>query len=98
MSRERCGAFSAERWRPRVGDATISQVRASPRATETKRQTKPTMTPLPDRLPLVIGVTGHRDLRDQDVPTLEREVAAIFARLRHDYLHGDTETPIIVLS
>jgi len=25
------------------------------------------MNPLPDRLPLVIGVTGHRDLRDQDV-------------------------------
>jgi hypothetical protein len=56
------------------------------------------MHPLPDRLPLVIGVTGHRDLRDQDVPTLEREIAAIFERLRHDYLHGDVETPIIVLS
>jgi hypothetical protein len=56
------------------------------------------MDPLPDRLPLVIGVTGHRDLRDQDVPTLEREVAAIIERLRHDYLHGDGETPIIVLS
>jgi len=56
------------------------------------------MDPLPDRLPLVIGVTGHRDLRDQDVPTLEREIAAIIERLRHDYLHGDGETPIIVLS
>jgi hypothetical protein len=56
------------------------------------------MHPLPDRLPLVIGVTGHRDLRDQDVPTLEREIAAIFERLRHDYLHGDVETPIVVLS
>jgi hypothetical protein len=51
-----------------------------------------------DRLPLVIGVTGHRDLRDEDVPQLEREVAAILARLRRDYLHGDDETPIIVLS
>ncbi len=56
------------------------------------------MDPLPDRLPLVIGVTGHRDLRDQDVQTLEREVAVIVERLRHDYLHGDVETPIIVLS
>jgi hypothetical protein len=56
------------------------------------------MDPLPDRLPLVIGVTGHRDLRDQDVSTLEQEVAAIVERLRHDYLHGDVETPIIVLS
>ncbi len=56
------------------------------------------MNPLPDRLPLVIGVTGHRDLRDQDVPTLEREIAAIIERLRHDYLHGNAETPLIVLS
>jgi hypothetical protein len=56
------------------------------------------MDPLPDRLPLVIGVTGHRDLRDQDIPALEREVAAIISGLRHDYLHGDNETPLIVLS
>jgi hypothetical protein len=56
------------------------------------------MEPLPDRLPLVIGVTGHRDLRDQDVPRLEQEVAAIIGGLRRDYLGGDRETPIIVLS
>jgi len=56
------------------------------------------MDPLPDRLPLVIGVTGHRDLRDPDLSTLEREIAAIIARLRHDYLHGDGETPIVMLS
>jgi hypothetical protein len=56
------------------------------------------MQPLPDRLPLVIGVTGHRDLRDEDVPRLEAEVASIIARLRHDYLEDDPETPIIVLS
>ena len=56
------------------------------------------MDPLPDRLPLVIGVTGHRDLRDQDIPALEREVAAIITGLRRDYLHGDGETPIIVVS
>ncbi len=53
---------------------------------------------LPDRLPLVIGVTGHRDLRDQDVARLEREVSAVIARLRHDYLGGKGDTPIIVLS
>jgi hypothetical protein len=40
------------------------------------------MEPLPDRLPLVIGVTGHRDLRDQDVPRLEQEVAAIIGGSR----------------
>jgi hypothetical protein len=56
------------------------------------------MEPLPDRLPLVIGVTGHRDLRDQDVPDLERQVAAIINELRHDYLGRDGETPIIILS
>jgi hypothetical protein len=56
------------------------------------------MEPLPDRLPLVIGVTGHRDLRDRDVPRLEQEVAAIIARLRRDYLDDGKETPIIVLS
>jgi hypothetical protein len=56
------------------------------------------MQSLPDRLPLVIGVTGHRDLREQDVAQLEAEVAGIIARLRHDYLEDDGETPIIVLS
>jgi hypothetical protein len=56
------------------------------------------LPPLPDRLPLVIGVTGHRDLRDQDIVRLEQEVAAIIARLRHDFLADDEETPIIVLS
>lgn len=29
---------AAERWRPRIGDATIPQVQASLRAAETKRQ------------------------------------------------------------
>ncbi len=56
------------------------------------------MQPLPDRLPLVIGVTGHRDLRDSDIPRLENEIAAIIRRLRHDYLGNDTETPLVVLS
>ena len=37
------------------------------------------MQSLPDRLPLVIGVTGHRDLRAEDLPKLEAEVARIFA-------------------
>ena len=56
------------------------------------------METLPNRLPLVIGVTGHRDLRDEDVPRLEQEVAAIIATLRRDYLDGDQDTPILVLS
>ena len=56
------------------------------------------MESLPDRLPLVIGVTGHRDLRDQDVAKIEQQVAAVIAGLRRDYLGDDGETPIIVLS
>src|SRR5882672_3617359 len=56
------------------------------------------MEPLSDRLPLVVGITGHRDLRDQDVPRLEQEVAAVIAGLRRDYLDNDKEMPIIVLS
>src|SRR5689334_585716 len=56
------------------------------------------MEPLPDRLPLVIGVTGHRDLRDEDIPRLEQEIAAIIESLRRDYLGHDGETPLIILS
>jgi hypothetical protein len=56
------------------------------------------MEDLTDRLPLVIGVTGHRDLREADVPRLETEIAGIIAGLRRDYLDDDKDTPIIVLS
>jgi hypothetical protein len=56
------------------------------------------MVSLPNRIPLVIGVTGHRDLRAEDLPSLEREVGAIIGRLRSDYLGGGEETPIILVS
>jgi hypothetical protein len=56
------------------------------------------MDPLPDRLPLVIGVTGHRDLREEDLPRIEREVSSIINNLRRDFLANDGETPIVVLS
>jgi hypothetical protein len=56
------------------------------------------MGSLPNRVPLVIGTTGHRDLRPQDVALLEREVCAVIVRLRSDYLGGDDETPIILVS
>jgi hypothetical protein len=52
---------------------------------------------LPDRLPLVIGVTGHRDLRAEDRPRLEQEVAAVLETLRRDYL-PDSDTPVVMLS
>src|SRR5262249_1012678 len=51
-----------------------------------------------NQLPLVVGVTGHRDLREEDVPQLEQEVGAIIRRLRRDYMGDDQRTPIIVLS
>jgi hypothetical protein len=54
------------------------------------------MTVAAEHLPLVVGVTGHRDLRDQDIPELERTVAAVIAQLRGDYL--DSETPLVLLS
>lgn len=38
-------------------------------------------------LPIVIGATGHHDLRPKDVPALEREVRAIFNELRTQYRH-----------
>jgi hypothetical protein len=45
-------------------------------------------------LPLVVGVTGHRDLREGDYPALERRVREIFESLLRSYSH----TPIILLS
>jgi hypothetical protein len=56
------------------------------------------MVPLPNRIPLVIGTTGHRDLRAEDLPLLEREVSTIIDRLRSEYLGGGDETPIILIS
>ncbi len=50
------------------------------------------------RIPLVVGVTGHRDLRAQDRDRLKDEVRKVFKRLRNEYLADDENTPIIVLS
>lgn len=36
-------------------------------------------------LPLVIGVTGHRDLREEDIPDLRKAVEGIFDRLHEEY-------------
>jgi hypothetical protein len=54
---------------------------------------------LPDQVPIVIGVTGHRDLRPQDMAALEREIGEVFTRLRRDYTgEGHGSTPLILLS
>jgi hypothetical protein len=44
--------------------------------------------------PLVIGITGHRDLREEDRKVLENEVKEIFVKLHKDY----SETPLILVS
>ena len=52
-------------------------------------------TSLPDSLiPIVVGITGHRDLRLDDIPRLEGEVRKIFLNLKHNY----PDTPLITLS
>ena len=34
-------------------------------------------------IPIVVGVTGHRDLREEDIPELEKKVEAIFKDIKH---------------
>ena len=46
------------------------------------------------RLPIVVGVTGHRDLRPDDTVALERAVDAIFGRLADAY----RTTPLLLLT
>ncbi|MGH7497358.1 MAG: hypothetical protein ACREL3_00730 [Gemmatimonadales bacterium] len=36
-------------------------------------------------IPIVIGVTGHRDIRPEDLPALEAAVRRLLERLRRDY-------------
>ena len=50
------------------------------------------------RVPLVIGVTGHRDPRREDLEELKRRVAQVFDGIAKDYLAADGATPIVVLS
>jgi hypothetical protein len=45
-------------------------------------------------LPLVIGVTGHRDLRQEDIPALEETARRVLDELRAER----PRTPLIVLS
>jgi hypothetical protein len=44
--------------------------------------------------PLVVGVTGHRDIREEDRKALEDKVRGIFLKLRSDY----PATPLILVS
>jgi hypothetical protein len=49
---------------------------------DTPQNAVPAKTRPQGPLPLVIGVTGHRDLREEDIPQLEAQVRAVFAELR----------------
>ncbi|HEU5442796.1 MAG TPA: hypothetical protein VFU61_03160 [Steroidobacteraceae bacterium] len=56
---------------------------------------EPARSAEPDgRLPIVIGVTGHRHLRAGDLPGLRGHVSALFAELRRRY----PATPLRILS
>ena len=46
------------------------------------------------RLPIVIGVTGHRDLRESDRPAIEALVRQVFSDVRAQHPH----TPLVLLS
>jgi hypothetical protein len=49
----------------------------------------------PDRtIPIVLGVTGHLDIRAEDVERLRTSIADIFANLRGRYRH----TPLVLLT
>src|SRR5690348_12903338 len=46
------------------------------------------------RIPLVLGVTAHRDLNPADIEVLREAVKNIIQKFRDDY----SDTPVIVLS
>ncbi len=45
-------------------------------------------------LPMILGITGHRDLRHEDIPSLENALRGEFSRLLETY----PATPIVLLS
>ena len=45
-------------------------------------------------IPFIFGVTGHRDLRDEDIPKLKESVRSLFMQYKSNYPH----TQIIVIS
>jgi hypothetical protein len=53
---------------------------------------------LSSSIPLVIGVTGHRDIPTDALPELAKAVSDVFVRLKRDYLQNRSTTPIVVLS
>jgi hypothetical protein len=57
------------------------------------------MQELSYRIPLVVGVTGHRDLRPEDIAALEGEFETILKRLQNDYQgNGGGGAPLVLVS
>jgi hypothetical protein len=50
--------------------------------------------PLVRRLPIVVGVTGHRDVGPRDVPILAEAIGAVFSELQRAY----PSTPLLLLT
>jgi len=59
-----------------------------------QKSSHPHLSSMQGPLPLTIGVTGHRDLREEDVPALKAHILQILEDLRTRYPH----TPILLLS
>lgn len=51
-----------------------------------------------DLAPLLIGVTGHRDLRSEDDDALRRQVELLFFRLRAEWEPSASSAPIVLLT
>ncbi|MBC8113847.1 MAG: hypothetical protein H7062_05685, partial [Candidatus Saccharimonas sp.] len=49
---------------------------------------------LPTAIPLIVGVTGHRDLVASDVPRIKELVREVWQTLKTKYPH----TPLVLLS
>ncbi len=47
-----------------------------------------------DRVPIVVGIIGHRDLRDEETPELEQKVGDVFRHLRAQF----RDTPLVLVT
>ena len=74
-----------ERFPPQWAETLRSPRAAEPDAPEIRQDGK--MSPDGIRLPLVIGVTGHRDLRAEEIPEIRARVRDLFRDLKERYPH-----------
>lgn len=77
---------------------TTGNAATSPRPKEVSRvSASARVTPEPATqgpLPLMLGITGHRDLRPEDEPKLEQKVESVFRQFQSRY----PRTPLVLLS